>query len=223
MRFPPVFRLVVLLALGACLFRYSLLAQVALAVAMAAMAAARGRESLRQMGRSLRRIRWLLLSLAIIYLLVAPEPDPGAGVLPAWSDVDLALRRAGVLVLLVCAVELIRQTTPTAELASAVAQCLAPLRWLGADTERFSRRVALTLEAVPQTAEAVAAASGRAGIRGRNLSGWAEAAAALVQDIETGSTHTPPSAALPPPVRPVPADWLVLAAVVGCLAGLLWV
>jgi len=224
-RFPPVFRLVVLLALGAALFRYSLIAQLCLALALAGLAAVRSRDSLAQMIRALRRIRWLLISLAVIYLLVAPEPgvSPGDGFLPAWSDVELALRRAGVLVLLVCTVELIRQTTPAPELASAVALCLTPLRWLGVDTERFSRRVALTLEAVPQTADAVAQAAGRAGIKGRKLSGWSEAAAELVREIETGATHTPPRAELPRPPRPVAADWIVLAAVLGCLVGLLWV
>lgn len=225
MRFPPVFRLVVLLALGAALFRYSLVAQCCLAVALAALAAWRGPDSVRQLARSLRRIRWLLLSLAVVYLVVAPEPGPGTGdgYLPAWTDVELALRRAGVLVLLVSVVELIRQTTPAPELASAVALCLTPLRWIGADTDRFSRRVALTLEAVPRTADAVASAAGEAGIKGRNLSGWSEVAATLVRDIETGATHTPPQAELPRLSRPVATDWLALAAVLGGVLGLLWV
>jgi energy-coupling factor transporter transmembrane protein EcfT len=223
-RFPPVFRLIVLLALGAALFRYSLLAQLCLATVLAGLAAVRGKDSLTQMIRALRRIRWLLLSLAIIYLVVAPEPGSSSsagGILPAWADVELALRRAGVLVLLVCTVELIRQTTPAPELASAVALCLTPLRWLGLDTERFSRRVALTLEAVPRTADAVAHAAARSGIRGRDLSGWSEAAAALVRDIETGATHTPAQAELPRPPRPSTVDWIVLLAVLGCLIGLL--
>lgn len=225
MRFPPVFRLVVLLALGAALFRYSLVAQCCLAAALGTLATLRGPDSVKQLARSLRRIRWLLLSLAVIYLLVAPEPNPGTGggYLPAWTDVELALRRAGVLVLLVSVVELIRQTTPAPELASAVALCLTPLRWIGVDTDRFSRRVALTLEAVPRTADAVAQAAGEAGIRARHLSGWSEVAAALVRDIEAGATHTPPHAELPRLPRPAPGDWLILAAVLGGVFGLLWV
>lgn len=225
MRFPPVFRLAVLLALGAALFRYSLAAQVSLATVMLGLAAARGGESLRQLMHALRRVRWLLLSLAVIYLLVAPEPRPGAagGILPGWPDIELALRRAGVLVLLVSAVELIRQTTPAPEMAAAVAVLLRPLAWVGVDTARFSRRVALTLDAVPRTAEAVAHAAGRAGIRGRDLSGWSEAAAALVRDIESGATHTSPAAGLPGLASPAPADWLALAAVLSVLFGLLWV
>ncbi len=225
MRLPPVFRLVALLALGAALFRYSLSAQLCLAAVLGILAASWESTSLAQAFRALRRIRWLLLSLAVIYLFVAPEPDPTArwGILPGWSDVELALRRAGVLVLLVCTVELIRQTTPAPELAAAVALCLSPLAWLGVDTERFSRRVALTLEAVPRTADAVAQAAGRAGIKGRDLSGWSVAAAELVREIETGATHTPPQADLPGLPRPKAAEWLALAVVLAGLFGLLWV
>lgn len=124
---------------------------------------------------------------------------------------------------MVSAVELIRQSTPAPELASAVALCLTPLRWIGVDTGRFSRRVALTLEAVPRTADAVAEAAGEAGIRGRNLSGWSEVAAALVRDIEAGATHTPLQAELPRLPRPARTDWLVLAAVLAGVFGLLWV
>jgi hypothetical protein len=160
--FPPVFRLAALIALGAVVFRYSLTAQLCLAVVLCLLAAWRGSGSLDQIVRALRRIRWLLLSLAIIYLLIAPEPElsGGARFIPGWDDLELALRRAGVLVLLVSAVELMRQTTPAAEIAAAIGQLLRPLRRFGINTERFSRRVALTLDAVPRTAEAVAAAAG---------------------------------------------------------------
>ena len=76
---------------------------------------------------------------------------------------------------------------------------------------------------MPRTAEAVAHAASRAGIRGRDLAGWSEAAAALVRDIESGATHTSPSASLPGLAPPTPADWLMLAAVLSGLFGLLWV
>lgn len=224
MRFPPVFRLVSLLVLGAVVFRYSLAAQLCLAIVLGIFAATRGGDSLTSIYRALRRIRWLLLSLAVIYLLVAPEPDLAGGsrFLPGWSDLELALRRAGVLVLLVAAVELMRQTTPAPQIASAIGLLLSPFRRAGVDTERFSRRVALTLEAVPGTAEAVAAAAGRAGIRARDLSGWSEAAAELVRNIEQGATHTPPEAALPAPPSPSIADWVALLIISLFVTGLLW-
>lgn len=225
MEFPPVFRLAALIALGALIFRYSLTAQCCLAGGLLLVATARGSDSLRQMFRALRRIRWLLLSLAVIYLFVAPEPDVSgqATLLPSWADIELALRRAGVLVLLVAAVELMRQTTPADQLAAAVRQLLRPLDWIGVDTGKFARRMALTLDAVPRTAEAVAAAAGRVGIRGRDLGGWAEAAAELVRAIEDGATHTRVGAQLPPLSPPTGPDWLRLGAVLAVILALSWV
>ena len=206
------------------MFRYSLAAQFCLATGLTLIALGRGTESLIRIFRALRRIRWLLLSLAVIYLVIAPEPAPGGahGFLPTWADLGLATRRAGVLVLLVAAVELMRQTTPPDEIAASIALLLRPLRWMGIDTARFSRRVALTLDAVPKTAEAVASAAGRAGIRGRNLAGWSEAAAVLIRDIETGATRTTVSARLPALPRPVLAEWLTMVALLTAIFGLLW-
>jgi energy-coupling factor transporter transmembrane protein EcfT len=220
MRFPPVFRLLALAALGAALFRYSLVGQAAIAALLLGFSATRGRESARGLWRAIRRIRWLLFSLVFVYLVFAPEPSVGDGVLPGWTALDLALRRAGVLVLLVCAVELMRQTTPADAIAAALAALLKPLAWLGTDTERFSRRVALTLDAVPRTAQAVTDAASRAGIRGRDLAGWADAAAELIREIEAGDTHTRDAAMLPDNPRPGAVDWLALAGVLVVVLGL---
>jgi energy-coupling factor transporter transmembrane protein EcfT len=220
MRFPPVFRLLALAALGAALFRYSLLGQAAVAALLLGFSANRGRESALGLWRAIRKIRWILFSLVLVYLVFAPEPSVGTGALPAWTDLDQALRRAGVLILLVCAVELMRQTTPADAIAAALAALLKPLGWLGIDTERFSRRVALTLDAVPRTAQAVSDAARRAGIRGRDLGGWAAAAAELIREIEAGDTHTREAAVLPKNPRPEPMDWLALAGVLVVVIGL---
>lgn len=220
MRFPPAFRLFALAALGVALFRYSLLGQVGVAMLLLGFAASRGRDSIGQIWRALKKIRWLLLSLVIVYLVFAPEPSASGGPLPGWNDLEQALRRAGVLILLVSAVDLMRQTTTAPLIASALSALLSPLSWVGMDTERFSRRLALTLDAVPRTAEAVSAAAGRAGIRGRDLGGWADAAAELIREIERGDTHTSDIAALPPNPKPAVTDWIVLAAVLAMILGL---
>ena len=68
MRYPPVFRLLSLAALGVALFRYSLPAQAAVAVLLLGVAAVRGRDSLSQVWRAIRRIRWLLISLVLVFL-----------------------------------------------------------------------------------------------------------------------------------------------------------
>ena len=220
MRFPPVFRLVALAALGAALFRYSLIGQLGVAALLLGFAAARGHGSIAQLWRAVRRIRWLLLSLIVVYVVFAPEPTPTGRLLPAWAETEQALRRAGILVLLVMAVDLMRQTTPPACIAAALAALLSPLSWFGVATERFSRRVALTLDAVPRTADAVSAAAARAGIRGHDLRGWAVAAAELIREIERGDTHTSETATLPRNPTPTLTDWALLAVVLALILGL---
>jgi len=204
----PAFRILLLVALAAMLFRYSLPAMLIVLAVLLAAAAASG--VLPRVAAAIRRIRWLLLSIAVIYLLVAPEPASG-GWMPAWPDVVLALKRAGILVVLVAAVELLRLRTPAPEMAAGLVQLLRPLRRLGVDVHRFSRRLALTLEAVPATAEMVAETAGGRRIR-RGLAGWGDAAADLVSRIESGARRLPGDASLPDPGRPGGRDWLQLAA-----------
>lgn len=219
--FHPAFRLLLLLVLAAMLFRYSLLAMALVLAALLVAAAALGAGGLRGILRSLRRIRWLLLSIVIIYLWVAPEPglQGRPWYFPTATDLDTALRRSGVLVVLVTAVELLRRVTPAPQMAAGLVMLLAPLAWLGIDTRVFARRLALTLEAVPQSAERVAQAAAGQGIR-RGITGWGDAAAALVRDIETGAPALPREAALPDPGRPSARDWCWLALGAGAFVAL---
>jgi len=212
----PAFRIVLLVALAAMLFRYSLAAMTVVLAALVAGAARAG--VLARIGRSVRRIRWLLVSIAVIYIWVAPEPAAG-GLFPAWPDVELALRRAGVLVVLVTAVELLTLHTPAPLMAAGLVSILQPLRLLGVNVERFAGRLALTLEAVPATAEKVAEAAGGRHIR-RGVAGWGEAAADLVQRIETDAGAGPRSAALPDPGRAGARDWVTLLAGIAAVVGL---
>lgn len=215
----PAFRILLLLVLAGMLFRYSLPAMTLALAALLLGAALTGRETLRGIFKSVRRIRWLLISIIVIYLWVAPEPglDGRPWYLPSWSDMEIALRRSGVLVVLVTAVELLRRRTPTPRMAAGLVLLFSPLARIGVDTTVFARRLALTLEAVPLTAERVAQAAGGHRIE-RGLAGWGEAAAALVRDIETGAGGAPEEASLPILSPPVIRDWVLLAAgVIACL------
>lgn len=217
----PALRLVLLLALGASLFSYSLPAQVAILTAILLFTARGGRAALSGTLKALRRIRWLLISIAVIYLLVAPEPRPHQGMpLPTLEEFTLALRRAGVLVILVTAVEFLRQTTTAQETAAAITALLQPLRWLGLDTERFAVRTAMTLDAVPRTAELVAQSAGQAGIKPRQLGGWAHAAAGLINEIESGRGPVESGHGLPRLGAPSWRDWLSLAVLLILIVGL---
>jgi energy-coupling factor transporter transmembrane protein EcfT len=213
----PAFRILLLAALAAMLFRYSLAALALAQAVLLATVAAGGRTQLASLWRSLRRIRWLLLSIAVIYLWIAPEPsvDGRPWYLPSIGDLDLALRRAGVLVVLVTAVELLKHRTPPRWTAAGLVQLLAPLSMAGLDTRRFARRVALTLDAVPETAARVARAAPERPV-GRGLSGWGEAAARLIREIETRAA-VPDEASLPVAGRPAARDWLWLVAGIGAV------
>ena len=214
----PAFRILLLVALAAMLFRYSLSA-VGLALALLLLAAAAGgREVLHGVLKAARRIRWLLLSIVVIYLWIAPEPSGGGSAwLPSGSELDLALRRSGVLLVLVVAVELLRRHTGPAYLAAGLVFLLRPLGWAGLEVEVFARRLALTLDAVPRTAERVAAAA-----TGRRAgpAGWGDAAAILVRDIERESAGLPEAARLPLLPAPSGRDWAwLVAGVLLCLLG----
>jgi energy-coupling factor transporter transmembrane protein EcfT len=215
----PAFRIVLLLVLAGMLFRYSLAAMAVVLGLLLLGAAVTGPGMLRGILRALRRIRWLLLSIVVIYLWVAPEPGIAGRpwYLPSWGELDTALRRSGVLVVLVTAVELLRRNTEVPRMAAGVVMLLSPLARLGVDTGVFARRLALTLEAVPLTAEHVAQAAARHRIR-RGMRGWGDVAAALIRDIESGAATPSGEAKLPRLRRPTGRDWGLLAAgVLACL------
>jgi energy-coupling factor transporter transmembrane protein EcfT len=220
----PAFRIVLLLVLAGMLFRYSLAAMALVLGLLLLAAAAAGAGTLTGILKALRRIRWLLLSIVIIYLWIAPEPGIAGRpwYLPSWGELDTALRRSGVLVVLVAAVELLRRYTEVPRMAAGLVMLLAPLARLGVDTAVFARRLALTLEAVPLTAERVAEAAARQRIR-RGLTAWGDVAATLVRDIEAGASMPTREAVLPTLPWPTVRDWGLLAlGVLACLlAGML--
>lgn len=207
----PVIRILALVFLGAGLFQLGLKALSLVFALLLLMSAIRGREALLGLRKALKRIRWLLLSIVIIYLWVAPQTGTDSGFLPANADIVLALKRAGILAVLVAAVELLRQTTPAEYTASAIAMLISPLRMLGVDTTRFAKRMALTLEAVPATSELVVRAAGETTIKKGSLAGWAEAAARLIGGIETRKDGQVTDIQLPELGAPLMLDWLLLA------------
>lgn len=217
----PVFRLLGLMALAVFLFRYRLPALLLVEALILGLAYARDPGAPGRIARSVWRLRWLLASIAVIYLWIAPEPVPGQPEwLPRWPDVAIALERAGVLVVLVSAVELLRQGTRPEEMAAALMVVLRPLGWVGIDVESLSRRIALTLETVPRTAELVTEAARSGSPPGKRLAGWAEAAARLVRRIESEAACAAASPALPALSAPGFRDWALLVPLLLFLAGL---
>jgi len=98
----------------------------------------------------LKRLRWLFLSIFIIYLFFTPGVLLIPSVLwgPTEEGVFLGLSRIMVLVLIVAAVNVLLGSTRQMEFLAAVHWCLWPLSWLGLPHERLAVRISLTLETV---------------------------------------------------------------------------
>ena len=126
---------------------------------------------------ALRRIRWLLLSLVLLYGWFTPGRYlfPGwGGLSPTWEGMMLGGERAALLVLLALGAHLLLSATPRESLVSALA-LLAPR------DSRFPLRLVLTLEAVGTASERLQHAVARGeGDRWQRLGGLLARADTLV-------------------------------------------
>jgi energy-coupling factor transport system permease protein len=101
----------------------------------------------------LRRLRWLLISLLLVYGWFTPGAAlwPALGALaPTQEGLSEGLRRVGALLLIALAAQLLMLATPRPQLLTAFYWLARPLRIIGVSRERLAVRLALTLEAVPQ-------------------------------------------------------------------------
>ena len=116
----------------------------------------KGRAHLGTAMAMLKRLRWLFLSIFIIYLFFSP----GILLWPEWlwgptkEGVMLGLSRIAVLVLIVAAVNVLLSSTEQSEFLAAVHWCLQPLSWFGLPHERLAVRIALTVESVSAVRDA---------------------------------------------------------------------
>ena len=101
--------------------------------------------------RAVLRLRWLLLSIALIYLWFTP----GIPLVPAWGDlsptrdgIQAGLLRAGALAVIALAASITVNSTPREALAGGLIWLLQPLSLVGVPTRSFALRLSLTLEAV---------------------------------------------------------------------------
>lgn len=116
--------------------------------------------------KMLRRMRWLFLSLLIIYCWFTPEPlyqgEISEEMLPftlpvsvlAWlpplAGFQEASIRIGSLVIIILAVNLLLQNTPREHLLGAIHWWMRPLRYAGIAHDHLAIRMALVLETVPK-------------------------------------------------------------------------
>lgn len=159
----------------------------------------------------LRRVRWLLLAMLILYGWFTPG-DPLLPSLGDWSPsltgVRLGLLRVVALAAIVVAVYLLLITTPRGDLVGGLLWFGRPLRRLGIDDRRFAVRLVLALEAVPQV-QGLARAALETDAGTSRMQRLGQSASRVLQAVleqaeaQQGTIQVPDS-------RPVPGwQWLV--------------
>ena len=112
-----------------------------------------------------RRIRWLLLSILVLYGWWTPGTplwEGGGAYGPTQEGLVQGALRAGVLLAIVAAVHWVMTVTGRNALLEAVVRLTSALGWLGLDHRRLAVRMLLTLETVPRV-QALASRPGSAG------------------------------------------------------------
>lgn len=112
-----------------------------------------GAPHLAGLARSIARLRFLWLSLLVLYFWFTPGEAlwPRLGEWsPTVSGIAQGAVRVGVLLLMVAAAHLLLQSTSTERLVGAVYWLCRPLQCLGFDRARFALRLVLVLETVPR-------------------------------------------------------------------------
>lgn len=102
-----------------------------------------------QMWSLMRRTRWIMIVLLFIYAYTTP----GVAVFmqlgslsPTWEGLSDGGTQLGRLLSVLAGLAILLALLPQARLISGLFSLMYPLRWLGLSRERFSVRLALTLE-----------------------------------------------------------------------------
>jgi hypothetical protein len=171
--------------------------------------------AIRDAGAMIRRLRWLLVSLLIVYGWFTPgrPVDFGAAVaasplLPTVEGIAEGLLRCAVLVVLVLAVNLLLYTTGRDRLLGAVYDLARPLAPLGLSRERLALRMILAIEAIGEVRHIVAdgLAARRKDMRGARATG--EFAAGVIGRVIAEAERRPSApVAIRLDAPPAPLQW----------------
>lgn len=176
--------------------------------------------------RMLRRLRWLFISILIVYLFFTPGQLLWAAVPwgPTVEGLLHGMLRVGVLVLLVAAINWVIGSTEQSEFLSAVLWCLRPLALLGLPHERLAVRISLTLESVPAVRESFQNLGVRpAETSGPRLTAIAQRAQHLMHHVITRAEAEPlREITLPAESRPPLLQWLIPLSLAGLFVLLKW-
>lgn len=105
--------------------------------------------------RVLRRMRWLFISLLIIYAFTTPGeyiPEFLAYSSPTYEGCVLGLMQIAKLLIALASLSLLFSSSSKQDLIAGLYMLLTPLKLLGLNAERFSARLLLTLDYVEEFA-----------------------------------------------------------------------
>ena len=103
--------------------------------------------------RMMRRMRWLLATMLLIYAFTTPGEylaDWPFWIAPTHEGLNAGVMQALRLSVMLAGLALLLQLTTREQLVLGFLQLLRPLRHIGIDTERFAARLWLTLHYVEQ-------------------------------------------------------------------------
>lgn len=102
----------------------------------------------REFTHMLRRVKWLLIILVIIYTFSTPGEYIQYWKMPlrpTYEGLIAGLTQMLIVVAVLACLALILSSTPRAKLIGGLYQLLSPLRWFGVNAEKFAVRIWLTL------------------------------------------------------------------------------
>lgn len=173
--------------------------------------------SIRAGGAMVRRLRWLLVSLLIVYGWFTPgRPLAGldagallAPLIPTVEGLAEGVVRCAALVVIVLAVNLLLRTTSREQLLGAIHGLARPLALFGLSRERLALRMVLVMDAVEEVRGLVAdrLAARRDELPGLRAAGGF-ASGVIVAVIEAAGRRGPERVTLTLGSPPSPVQWM---------------
>lgn len=143
----------------------------------------------------LKRLRWLFLSMFILYLWFTPGTPvvdiADSGWVPTYEGLQTGLLRIAALVLVVLAVNLLIKTTPVDELLAALYWLAGPLQWAGVSREQFAVRMMLVMDIVPNVHPIVQTRSSEQAQESRLLTRMSNTIVSVFKDVLEQADATP--------------------------------
>lgn len=105
--------------------------------------------------RAIKRMRWLFISILIIYAFGTPgEYIQGftSRFLPTYEGVALGFLQIARLIIALASISILFATSSKEHLMAGLYKLLSPLNYIGCDVQRFTARLLLTLEYVDELA-----------------------------------------------------------------------